>query len=263
MAYRVGEAAEILGISAQGVRFFERKNYLKSSRQENGYRAFERGDITIAQQIQDYASVGFTLQEAAQMVLASDLDTIEEQLQLCDARIEDKIAQLQYRRQAVALRQQVVARVKQNRPAELREEEEWLYLPLEGEGCLKDTSEKRRIEKEWMSYYPYTMLAKLPIWADGRESDSRGVCVSGKAAEELGLSRPEGIIYLPAGLYWNVVICKPIGETRGFSAIYQTAVENGFRPIGPMVSIVEISTVVSEVRSTISQVRLPVKQKEI
>ena len=68
MAYRVGEAAEILGISAQGVRFFERKNYIKSHREENGYRTFERGDITIAQQIQDYASVGFTLQEAAQMV---------------------------------------------------------------------------------------------------------------------------------------------------------------------------------------------------
>ncbi len=261
MAYRVGEAAEILGISAQGVRFFERKNYIKSHREENGYRTFERGDITIAQQIQDYASVGFTLQEAAQMVLASDLDTIEEQLLSCDARIEEKIAQLQYRRQAVALRQQVVARVKQNRPAELREEEEWLYLPLEGEGSLKDTSEKRAVEKEWMSHYPYTMLAKLPIWTDGSERNSRGVCASSKSVHELGLSQPEGIICLPAGLYWNVVICKPIGETRDFSTIYQMAIENGCEPIGPMISIVEISTVVSGVRSTISQVRLPVKRK--
>ena len=36
MSYRVGEVAEILGLSPQGVRFLERKGYLKSGRKENG-----------------------------------------------------------------------------------------------------------------------------------------------------------------------------------------------------------------------------------
>ena len=262
MAYRVGEVAEILGLSPQGVRFFEHRQYLKGHRSENGYRFYERRDLTVAQQIQDYATVGFTLKEAADMVLTCDLNTIEDRLEQCDARIEEKIRELEIRRQSLALRRQVAARVRQNRPVEIREEAAWLFLPLDGEGALPETSVKRRVEREWMRHYPHTMLARMPIRADGMESDSRGVCVLRQDAQALGLAVPDGCVLLPEALCWNAVICKPVGETKDYAALRRQAVQQGYRPIGPMLSIVEISLVRDGVRCTISQIRLPVEKIE-
>ena len=261
MAYKVGEAAEILGLSPQGVRFLEQKQYLKSKRQENGYRIYDRRELTIAQQILGYASVGFTLKEAARMVLSSSLDTIESNLALCDERIQESIERLQSQRQALALRRQVVDRVRQNRPDGVCRDGQWLYLPLEGFGALEDTSEKRRIEREWMNRYPYTMLARLPLLADGTACDSRGVCVSRKDAEALGLPMPEGIIALPEGLYWSAVLCKPVGETKDYDGIYRQALAHGCVPNGPMLSIVELTVLQGDRRCTITQARLPVLQE--
>ena len=254
MSYKVGEVAEIMGLSKQGVRFFERNGYLNGHRLDNRYRVYERRDLTIAQQIQGYASVGFTLKEAADLVLSSDLDSIESQLELCDARIDAMISRLQSQREALALRRQVVERVKQNRPVVIHYDEEWLFLPVEGEGALPNT---HRLECEWMSKYPMTMLAKVPVLADGTASDSRGICVSAGDARRLRLTVPEGVIRFPAGYYWNAVISKPVGESKDYFNMYREA--EACHPTGPMLSIVEISFVQNGVRSTVSQVRLPVE----
>ena len=260
MSYRVGEVAEILGLSPQGVRFLERKGYLKSGRKENGYRVYERRDLTIAQQVQDYASVGFTLREAADIVMHSDLDRIELQLKRCDEKIEERIEELQERRRALALRRKVVERIRNDRPMELsREEEERLYLPLEGQFSLPDSPEKRRVEREWMRQYPIALLAKMPVLRDGAACDSKGICIATADAERLRLSVPEGTIRIRPGLYWSASICKPVGEMREFLPIFEATRETGLVPDGPMISMVEISVFREGQRSTVSRVLLPVK----
>lgn len=70
MRYRIGEVADFFGLTKEGVRYYERKGLLTSIRDEQtGYRYYEREQITHLKRIRLYESMGFSLDEAWEMVV--------------------------------------------------------------------------------------------------------------------------------------------------------------------------------------------------
>ena len=257
MSYHIGDVAKILGLSRQGVRFFERKGYLPAGREKNGYRVFERRDLTVAQQIQDYASVGFTLEEASRLVLDSDLPEIDAALAGCERRIEGEILRLERMKERLERRRRLAGAARRSQPPGPMENGGLLYLPLEGECALPDGAEKHEAERRWMSVYPDVLLAKIALHRDGSACTSKGILADAEDAARLSLPVPEGVIAFQPGLYWTEAIPRRLGSTKPFEAAFRRMRAEGFAPTGPMLSAVVMTYAKNGVQWSATQLLMP------
>jgi DNA-binding transcriptional MerR regulator len=61
---RIGELARQAGVSAQGIRFYERRKLLRPApRTASGYRTYGAADLEMVRAIKEYQELGFTLRE--------------------------------------------------------------------------------------------------------------------------------------------------------------------------------------------------------
>ena len=62
MEYRIKDVAALLGMTTEGVRFFERQGVVTPQRNAgNNYRFYDRVQVIDLEQIQKYQKLGFTL----------------------------------------------------------------------------------------------------------------------------------------------------------------------------------------------------------
>lgn len=263
MLYKIGEIAEILGVTKEGVRFLERKGLLHSTRTaHNGYRYYSRSELSAVQQIRSYAAAGFTLEEAANLVLYNDehymLAAIEEKEQA----LEEEIRGLENKRRLLRIQKEAINQVFHlQREPEVRSLEAIYYFPVEGEYAMEGGVALREAEKQWMTAGPDVKLAKLPLDEEGQELESKGMCVEAEKAKQLGLSL-EGSVFMPGGLHVTACICTPVGSRDDFFSVYCWAVKHGWKPVGNMVSVVWLSTVRDGERCTLKMVRMAVISSE-
>jgi DNA-binding transcriptional MerR regulator len=260
MLYRIGEVAEILGITKEGVRFLERKNLLHSERNpENGYRYYSRSELSVMQQIHCYASVGFTLEEAARLVLQGGEKQLSEELNRRQEELEQEIAAIRKKQELLNCHQEAIRKALSAQGTMICSMPAMYYLPLEGEYAKTQAENRRQIEKIWMSAMPQTMLAKIPLNRKGEVIESKGICVKASEAESCRLPLTEEVRLYPEQLCYVSYISKPVGELGEFRKIYERAAMLGHEPVDDMLTAVLLSTVKEEQRYTISMVRLPVK----
>lgn len=261
MLYRIGEAAEILGMTKEGVRFLERKGLIRSIRDEsNGYRYYDRTSLTIVQQVRGYAAMGFTLEEAADLVLQRDethvLSTLEER----DRRMEEEIRTLEEKRGSLREQRELVRRAHFFREERvIRLVEPAYYLPLEGERVAESGSWLREAEKRWMMAAPPVMLAKQPLDQDGKSLKSKGMYVTAAQARRLELPL-RGAVYQEEGLCLVANFCNPIGEEKGFRELYDWVRARGWIPTGDMLSAVQLPTLREGKRCNLNVVYMPVRE---
>lgn len=221
MLYRIGEVAEILGMTKEGVRFLERKGLIHSIRNEgNGYRYYDRRSLTVVQQVRGYSAVGFTLAEAAELVLQRDERYVLAALEERDKLMEEEIRTLTEKRELLRSQRELVQRAYSfQEECSIRTIGESYYLPLEGERVRESGGWLREAEKRWMMAAPPVMLAKQPLDKEGKPLRSKGMCIGAEEARRLGLPL-RGAILQPAGLYLTAYFCNPIGEEEGFRELY-------------------------------------------
>lgn len=260
MLYRIGEVAEILGLTKEGVRFLERKGLLHAVRSpRNGYRYYTRDELSIVQQIRSYASAGFTLEEAADLVLKRDTDCLSQALRQKEDRLGEEIARLREKQQLLRQQRSVIAAAASlEKGYQIRTMPSLCYLPLEGAYAGRESRVRQLLEKRWMSAVPHVKLAKLPLDRNGAPLDSKGVCADAREARRLGLPMDESVRLLPEGLCLSAYFRKPVGQTREFHALYRIAASLGYTPADDMLTVVLLSTNQDGRRCTVSMVRLPV-----
>lgn len=260
MLYRIGEAAEILGMTKEGVRFLERKGLLRSVRDEsNGYRYYDRTSLTVVQQVRGYAAVGFTLEEAADLVLQKDEGHILSALEERDRLMEEEIKALEDKRELLRSQQELARRAYSYREERsIRVIAPTYYLPLEGEWVEESGSWLREAEKRWMMAAPPVMLAKQPLDKDGKPLKSKGMCVGAEEARRLGLPL-RGAIYQGEELCLVANLCNPIGEVEGFRELYDWVCARGWVPTGDMTSAVQLPTIRDGKRCNLNIVYMPVR----
>ena len=73
--------AEFFGLTKEAIRYYERKGIVTSIRDERtGYRYYERDEITTLKQIRTYESLGFSLDDAQAMAMATTSSKMKERL---------------------------------------------------------------------------------------------------------------------------------------------------------------------------------------
>ena len=80
MSYRIGTIARLLGMSAEGIRMYERSGILRAQREkeENEYRSFDHLDITALIRARGYHYCGFTTREIETLINSSDVGEVTE-----------------------------------------------------------------------------------------------------------------------------------------------------------------------------------------
>ncbi|GAA2407613.1 MerR family transcriptional regulator [Nonomuraea africana] len=65
---RIGELAELTGVSARSLRYYEQHGLIKARRGTNGYRHYDPSDVELVSEIRSLLTVGFTLEDARPFV---------------------------------------------------------------------------------------------------------------------------------------------------------------------------------------------------
>ena len=95
--------AEFFGLTKEAIRYYERKGIVTSIRDERtGYRYYERDEITTLKQIRTYESLGFSLDDAQAMAVATTFSEMEE-------RLDQKLLELKKKEAAIARMRQAAA----------------------------------------------------------------------------------------------------------------------------------------------------------
>lgn len=110
MRYRIGELADFFGMTKEGIRYLEREGVITSERDAgNGYRYFPRDEITRLKQIKRYQGLGFSLEEAHQLVCETRREEIVDRLAQKQRELEGKVRQIERMQRLLAMQQEAAA----------------------------------------------------------------------------------------------------------------------------------------------------------
>jgi DNA-binding transcriptional MerR regulator len=74
MDYRIGQLAQLAGVSERTLRWYERQGLLRPSRLRNGYRVYTSAELDRLQHILFYRELGLSLEQIRAIVQAPDYD---------------------------------------------------------------------------------------------------------------------------------------------------------------------------------------------
>lgn len=90
--YTIGELARILGISAETIRYYERKNIIAPIHdKESGYRYYTTWDLHMIIRARCYLKFGFTIDQTAHILQKENLTDIDEMLEQQEQDIQKQI----------------------------------------------------------------------------------------------------------------------------------------------------------------------------
>ena len=90
--YTIGELAKMLGITAETIRYYERKGIIQPIHDENtGYRYYTTWDLHMMIRARCYLGFGFTIEQTVKMLQKSNLDDINDVLFEQELLIEKQI----------------------------------------------------------------------------------------------------------------------------------------------------------------------------
>lgn len=221
MAYRVGEMAELFGLTTEGIRYLEKRGFIDSRRESNGYRRYPDTEKPKLKHIRSLCAMGFTLEEVERMLGHMPCEGVVAAL---DAKLEElahRADELQRMRQLLTEHRSQVGRALQDRGSmELTTSPDMLFLPSD---ALCDGA-----EKAWISSMPPVVMGML---YEAHEI-SAGLLVSADQAEALELPEPSCIVRIGPQTCVRGVLETPLREHRDFSPLVQWAQEHGWRAVG-------------------------------
>lgn len=95
MEYTIQDIAKQLNLTKDTLRYYEKLGLVCPKRKVNGYRYYDEGDIEVLQYIGLMKYAKFTLKEMQVMLSIANSDVSDEQIQVGEHIILDKIAELE------------------------------------------------------------------------------------------------------------------------------------------------------------------------
>lgn len=173
MKYHIGLISKLLGLSAAGIRLYERGGIVRSRREgEGAYRFYERPDIVSLMLAMSYRGCGFTLGEAESLVNTDDPGFVVESLRRREKGLEAEIRR----------KEMILERLRENRariekaPAEfgrvdLRERPAFYRLEFMRGGDLILQPEEYSLFRKWRELAPFVFRRCA---GTGRSSSVKG-----------------------------------------------------------------------------------------
>ncbi|WP_215695779.1 MerR family transcriptional regulator [Clostridium sp. MCC353] len=202
MEYRIGVVSKLLGISAEGLRLYEREGILNSRREEGGgYRLYGHLDITALMRARSYHNSGFSLKETEYLINTSDVKGVLESYRKRQEDLEQEIAvkqkMLEYMKEIHSLSERIAADLwcirKEKRP------EMYRFEFMDGDRLIIGP-EKYEEFQTWVNLAPFAFPAQRNDWKavlNGEDHSISALGIFGKDAEFLGIGEREGIVRHP------------------------------------------------------------------
>lgn len=90
--YTIGELAKILGVTAETIRYYERKNIIQPiHNEESGYRYYTAWDLHVLIRARCYLGFGLTIDETALLLKRENVDEIDDTLKKQEDIIQNNI----------------------------------------------------------------------------------------------------------------------------------------------------------------------------
>ena len=274
MKYRIGEVAEFFGMTKEGVRYLERQGVIRSSRDEsNGYRYFPRAEITKLKLIRSYQAIGFTLDEAQEIILHPQKDDLIERMDEKIRALEEKEEQIRWMKRML-MEEKAAVETFFNRidRFEIVERPAYMLFPRVGDeasGMSADGRERivqaRQMEKVWIQKMPPVRLGALHCDAQGNRIENMyGSAVLEKHAQALGLPIPESVVRLPQQRCLRGYLESVPGERLDPKRMFDWIETNGLCACGDAFGIICCSTINKEgMAIRLHEVYIPVCEKTV
>ena len=192
MKYHIGLISKLLGLSAEGIRLYERGGIVRSRREGGGgYRFYERPDIVSLMLAMSYRGCGFTLGEAESLVNTDDPSFVAESLRRREEGLEAEIRR----------KQMILARLRENRErienapskfgvVEFCERPAFYRLEFMRGGELTLEPEYYPLFRKWRALSPFVFPSLRGDWEkflrEGKDENAAGLALMESDAEMLG-----------------------------------------------------------------------------
>lgn len=202
MKYRIGEIAEMLGVSVEAIRYFEKIGLINPTRDEkNGYRVYETGEHNILMRARGYSRFGFTLSEAADLISQGDLSDLAAAFKDREKQLEESIAFQQVLLNCLKERQRHLERISEMVGLCVLERSPALYgiVYRRDYEILQDKVPKPQV-RQWSDYKPITealMIYPKKMIENRERGYYMGLCVQEEFARGLGLDHQDNVMYFP------------------------------------------------------------------
>ncbi len=189
MRFQTGDVAEFMEMTNMGVIYLEKRGIVQARREANGYRSFDLETITRLGIIRSYEKMGFTLEEAADLVSQTSKGVLE--------AVEEKKGQLQRQLDMIRFLEEAVRPTLQDtmegRELVITTMPEMYYCPLWEDkfdmDALPPETQRlmRRIDVSWLSAMPYMRYCSKMTWDGKQWHMERGNCIRSDHAREQGV----------------------------------------------------------------------------
>lgn len=203
MEYRIGVVSKLLGISAEGLRLYEREGILNSRREEGGgYRLYGHLDITALMRARSYHNYGFSLKETEYLINTDDVDGV---LSCYQKRKEDL-------EREIAVKQRMLEYMKEiNSLSEHMEEDLWCirrakrpdmyrFEFMDGDRLIIGPEEYKEFQN-WVNLAPFAFPSQRNEWAavlNGEDHSISALGILKEDAEFFGIEENKRVIRYPS-----------------------------------------------------------------
>ena len=249
MKYRIGVVSELLGLSPEGLRLYERTGILSARRDPSSgnYRMYSHLDITALIMARMYHNCGFTMQETERLINTDSMDTVlreyAEKRDLLQAEIDYKQRLLQLLARTAELIESIPGRLDQ---------------------LILHRSQYQKF-RFWVQTTPFTFPAQRCLWedlCDERDSSISAMGILEEDASFFGIREDEDVTYYPPVKCLTTVV-ELSGEeadaTAYLAGLRQYVWENGISVTGDPIARTILSMNKKKKYTRYRQVWLPIE----
>lgn len=220
--YKIGEAAKLLGLSTEALRYYERKGLIHPHKDDKShYRYFDAGQINHLLNLQSYQKIGFTLQDMMELFQKGDVLEFCMHMKQKQREVYEESVQLSLRLHTIHMALQNMQKVEENhhqihkglRPA-------MVCLPYMEDDELLVGNDMDQERKHWLSRNELQFLCAQIKEADaqiGNWKISYGFGMYQEIAEYLQLaSSPHVCVYEECEA---LIVCVETDSKRSLSHI--------------------------------------------
>lgn len=217
--YTIGEACKILNITQAGIRFYEKKGIIKSKRnEENGYRHYSFKEVNKLMTLREYNNLGFSLEEAQQLINHEDVSFVSSNLENKIEEIEGVIERNKRVLQELYKRKEIMDKLKRNllQFHVVYSEPMYLLHCQEGEKVTLNSYSKELV-KRWTENVPkvkyYSFIKKENLKPDCAVEMCLGV---DEKDVDFEMGESEYISYIPKQrCFYTIIEVKENHNTKG------------------------------------------------
>ncbi|MBM7542321.1 MerR family transcriptional regulator [Amphibacillus cookii] len=187
MAYRIGEIAELFGLSKEAIRHYERLHIIKSNRNpHNNYRFYDEEAVNTLRVVRSYRSLNFSLDEIIALINTQEKKAMLNELNSKEKKLKTEIEALKQQIDIIHQQKHMLQQLDhQLGKYQIKTKPSTLWLSYNHEN-KKDILYKNT-EYSWSKQMPSTRISARYVLNKDEITSIPGFCISSKDAEKANL----------------------------------------------------------------------------